>query len=84
MGSGRQLVTHHYNSFLLRCWQVEQDELRIKIEHIQSGEQTQVVTAAEALAWLSEHWSQGHQNSGISRGQPMSTEDQVAARRKNN
>ncbi len=44
-----------YSSFLLRCWHVGQGELRIKIEHIQSGDSTQVDTYEAAVAWLSEH-----------------------------
>jgi hypothetical protein len=51
-------VSSRYNSFLLRCWRVSANDLRIKIEHVQSGEQTQVTTVAEAIAWMSNHWSQ--------------------------
>ena len=43
-----------YSSFLLRCWHVG-SQLRIKVEHIQSGESTQVNTYEAALTWLSEH-----------------------------
>jgi hypothetical protein len=41
-----------YASFVVRCWTVGDGERRIKIEHIQSGEETQVATWAAALAWL--------------------------------
>jgi hypothetical protein len=44
-----------YSSFLLRCWLVGEREPRIKLEHIQSGESTQVDTYESAVAWLSEH-----------------------------
>ncbi len=43
-----------YSSFLLRCWRVGEGELRIKIEHIQSGNETQANTYEAALVWLSE------------------------------
>ncbi len=42
-----------YNSFLLRCWHVGEGELRIKVEHVQSGDSTRVVTFQTAVAWLS-------------------------------
>ena len=44
-----------YSSFLLRCWHVGRSELRIKVEHVQSGGSTQVDTYEAAVAWLSEH-----------------------------
>ena len=43
-----------YNSFLLRCWHVGDGELRIKLEHIQSGGSVQVDTYEAATDWLSE------------------------------
>ena len=44
-----------YSSFLLRCWHVGKGGLRIKLEHIQSGDSTQVDSYEAALDWLSEH-----------------------------
>ena len=46
------MVTRLYSSFLMRLWCLEGDELRIKIEHIQSGEVVQVETFNEALVWV--------------------------------
>ncbi len=59
MADGAHIYTDHspprrYSSFLLRCWHVGEGELRIKIEHIQSGDSTQVETYEAAVAWLSE------------------------------
>ncbi len=51
-----------YNSFLLRCWPVGDGELRIKLEHIQSGNGAQVETYEAALAWLSEHCATPHES----------------------
>jgi len=51
-----------YNSFLLRCWHVGDGELRIKLEHIQSGTSTQVDTYEAALAWLTEHCAALHES----------------------
>ena len=48
-------MANHYSSFLLRCWHVQGDEQRIKIEHIQSGEQALLTTSAAALAWINAH-----------------------------
>ncbi|MDP9352894.1 MAG: hypothetical protein M3P51_15340 [Chloroflexota bacterium] len=47
-------LPERYSSFLLRCWHVGKGELRIKLEHIQSGDSTQVGTYEAAIAWLSE------------------------------
>ncbi len=33
-----------YSSFLIRCWHLEADVHRIKVEHIQSGQEAQVTT----------------------------------------
>jgi|GEM_PF-3177722 hypothetical protein len=49
-------MTRQYTSFLIRCWHLDGGERRIKIEHIQSGERTQVATLAAAIAWLSTRW----------------------------
>ena len=43
-------MPQRYASFLLRCWLLEGDEQRIKIEHMQSGQGTQVSTLAASLA----------------------------------
>jgi hypothetical protein len=48
-------VAQHYASFLVRCWRSSDEEERIKIEHIQSGESVQVETLAAALVWIDEH-----------------------------
>jgi hypothetical protein len=52
-----QIMTRQYNSFLIRCWYLDEREQRIKIEHIQSGEGTVVATLAAALTWLNTRWS---------------------------
>ncbi len=44
-------MVRQYRSFVIRHWRLNGDR-RIKIEHLQSGESAQVVTLAEALAWL--------------------------------
>ena len=41
-----------YDSFLLRCWGLESERPRIKLEHVQSGASTRVTTLAAALAWI--------------------------------
>lgn len=45
-------MTRQYTSFLIRCWRLSEDEQRIKVEHIQSGEDIQVATLADATAWI--------------------------------
>ena len=44
-----------YTSFLIRLWHRKPELMRIRIEHIQSGEVTQVKSLTEAMAWLSLH-----------------------------
>lgn len=51
-------MTRQYTSFLIRCWRLDEDEQRIKIEHIQSGENVQVETLMAAIDWLDEFWRQ--------------------------
>jgi len=51
-------MARQYNSFLIRCWYLNEHEQRIKIEHIQSGEGIMVATLAAALTWLDTHSSE--------------------------
>lgn len=44
-----------YASFLIRHWTVSRDRHRIRIEHVQSGESTQVATLTAAIEWLTVH-----------------------------
>lgn len=39
-------------SFVVRCWLQGEDERRIKVEHIQSGQGMQVTSIAAAMAWI--------------------------------
>ena len=50
-----------YSSFLLRCWHAGDGQLRIKLEHVQSGDCVQVETDGAATAWLSEHCAAPHE-----------------------
>jgi hypothetical protein len=59
-------MARQYNSFLIRCWYLDDHEQRIKIEHIQSGEGTVVATLAAALTWLNTHSSEQLANSPTS------------------
>ena len=49
-------MARRYTSFLVRCWRLDGNQRRIKVEHIQSGEWAQVTTLAEAVAWLGTQW----------------------------
>jgi len=55
-------MARQYTSFLIRCWHLDGGRRRIKIEHIQSGEGTQVATLAAAIAWLSTYWNERQGN----------------------
>jgi hypothetical protein len=45
-------VARSYASFLIRLWRLGPDQMRIKLEHIQTGEVAQLNTLAEAVVWL--------------------------------
>jgi hypothetical protein len=64
-------MPQRYNSFLLRCWHLEGDEQRIKIEHMQSGQGTQVRTLAAALAWIDLCWSAAGADAPVAHPDPV-------------
>ncbi len=43
-----------HSSFLLRCWELGNDEQRIEIEHIQSGTKVLARSVADAVEWICE------------------------------
>jgi hypothetical protein len=50
-------MTRHYDSFVLRCWQLS-DEQRIEVEHLQSGGRTRAETLGGAFTWIDIHCGQ--------------------------
>jgi hypothetical protein len=49
------MVAASYTSFLIRLWRLAQGQMRVKIEHIQTGEVAQVNSLEEATVWLELH-----------------------------
>jgi hypothetical protein len=47
-------MSHRYTSFLLRHWQLAEGELRITVEHIQTGAAITVASLEAATRWLGE------------------------------
>lgn len=45
-------ASRRYTSFLIRYWTLSGNRHRIKVEHIQSGEWTQVDTMTAAIEWM--------------------------------
>ena len=45
-----------YTSFLIRCWRLDGEECRLRIEHVQSGENAPAASLAAALAWIEARW----------------------------
>jgi hypothetical protein len=41
-----------YGSFVLRCWDLDGEHPRIKVEHVQSGASALVTSLAAAMAWI--------------------------------
>jgi hypothetical protein len=42
----------HYDSFVLRCWRLRDEQQRIEVEHLQSGARTRVLALSAALDWI--------------------------------
>lgn len=42
----------HLRSFLIRCWELDEGEQRIEVEHIQSGKRIVAASAEIAVAWI--------------------------------
>ncbi len=64
----------HYTSFLVRCWRLGGDQRRIRIQHVQSGAETQVSSLAAALAWLETCWQEVGSDSPGPEGAPPAGE----------
>ncbi len=47
-------MSHRYTSFLIRHWQLAEGELRITVEHIQTGAVITVASLEAATRWLGE------------------------------
>lgn len=47
-------MSHRYTSFLIRHWQLAEGELRITVEHIQTGAAITVASLDAATSWLGE------------------------------
>ena len=67
-------MIRRYSSFLIRCWQVNEDIHRINIEHIQSGETTQVDSLSKLTDWIEQYWKHATGDDFPVQGQVHSTE----------
>ncbi|MEM8531353.1 MAG: hypothetical protein AAGF95_10950 [Chloroflexota bacterium] len=48
-------MTRRYNSFLIRCWQRDNEGWHIDITHSQSGQRRQYTTWSPIVDWMVEH-----------------------------
>lgn len=62
-------MTRHYSSFVIRCWQRDQNISRITVEHIQSGETAQVESLAQLTAWIEQRWKEQPGSNPLEPGQ---------------
>lgn len=55
-----------HSSFLLRCWDLDQSDERIEIEHIQDRSTTLVHSINAAVSWIraTHHDNAGHRTDG--------------------
>lgn len=49
---GEKHVSRPYSSFLIRYWPRYRNQTRVRVEHVQSGDITQVGSLEEAMRWL--------------------------------
>jgi hypothetical protein len=75
-GPGSESMARHYTSFLMRLWLLDGGERRIQIEHIQSGASAQVITLADALAWIDVQCADGI--AGVAFAEPMWPPDETS------
>jgi hypothetical protein len=75
-------MARRYGSFLIRCWALDGGELRLEIEHIQSGDRTQTASLTDGLAWIKARASQFDRTSsaatadrGDGEGEVMNSDD---------
>ncbi len=52
-------MPHRYTSFLIRHWQRMEGDLRITVEHIQTGATITVASLEAATSWLGEQTAPG-------------------------
>jgi hypothetical protein len=50
-------MARRYDSFVLRCWRLSDDEQRIEVEHLQSGGRKRVAALAAAVDWITMHYA---------------------------
>ena len=68
-------MTKRYSSFLVRVWQLEGEECRVEVEHVQSGAHVRLTSLVMAMVWLASY-SFGTSSSA---GAPRHSEDEVRA-----
>lgn len=54
-----------YASFLLRCWVVGGDDLRIEVEHLQTRERVRLASLAAAADWIGAHATRSAEPGGL-------------------
>ena len=72
-------MTRQYTSFLIRCWRLDGEEQRIKVEHIGSGASTQAATLEAALGWMAAWWGAMPLDSAVVPGRLASRDDMAGA-----
>lgn len=45
-------MARRYDSFVLRRWELEGSDVRIEVEHVQSGRRASVGSMSLAVAWM--------------------------------
>ena len=63
-----------YDSFLLRCWGLGGERLRIKLEHVQSGASIRVTTLAAAMEWITARGRAGPEQTSDDPGDALAEE----------
>jgi hypothetical protein len=45
-------MARHYDSFVLRCWRLGNEQNRIEVQHLQTGASRRAVALSGALEWI--------------------------------
>lgn len=63
-------MSREYHAYLLRCWWLPDGTQRVEIEHIATGDRTQVGSLTAAVAWITEQRDQRRHAAGEAAGVP--------------
>jgi hypothetical protein len=70
-------MARRYDSFVLRCWRLSDDQGRIEVEHLQSGGRTRVAALAAAFDWITTQYADSGARAAGARPRPAAPDEEV-------